>query len=149
MWRALTAVLLVLVACGSSSNDETKPPARTEVSLRSDVIPIFQASCATAGTCHGAPSGIEIYLAVDASKASDLRKRTVGVASEELSSMPYVTAGDPTRSYLMHKLDGDQGTLQCTGSIGCGDQMPREAPPLDGASRDRIRAWIAQGALDD
>ena len=125
---------------GCSSNGASAKPTSSQVSLRTDVIPIFQNNCSTTSTCHGAPSGIEIYLAVDASRASDLRARVVGVAADELPTMAFVTAGDPTQSYLMHKLDGDQGSLHCTGSIGCGDQMPKSAPPLDATSRDRIRA---------
>ena len=55
-----------------------------------------------------------------------------------------VYPGAPGKSYLMHKLDGthlDAG--------GQGVQMPFGAPPLEPEVRERIRAWIAAGALNN
>jgi hypothetical protein len=64
--------------------------------------------------------------------------------------MPYVTAGDPDTSYILHKLDGDEHTFdaQCVGG-DCRDQMPLNAAPLASSDRAMIRAWITQGALDN
>ena len=142
--------------CGSSAPASPAPPdaaapdASKIVSLRNDVLPVFAASCSTSATCHGSPTGIEVFLAGGAAKATTIRNGLVGIATAELPSMPFVTAGDPGKSYLMHKLDGDQATLdaECIGG-DCGDQMPRGAAPLDAATRDAIRTWIAQGAFDN
>ena len=62
--------------------------------------------------------------------------------------MSFVTPGDPARSYLMHKLDGDQcqfNTL-CT-AADCQHAMPSDLEVLiPVAERDIVRRWIAQGA---
>jgi hypothetical protein len=65
--------------------------------------------------------------------------------------MPYITPGDPTQSYLMHKVDGTLSgfSAPCGQESGCGIQMPKGEAPLSTAQRDVIRAWIEQGALDN
>jgi hypothetical protein len=149
---AAASSCFLLMGCSSAA-----PPgpssfdASARVSLRTDVLPVFSANCAALPTCHGSPTGIEVFLAGGAANASAIRKGIVGVDSVELPTMPFVTAGDPTRSYLMLKLDGTQGAYdaQCAGAT-CGAQMPYGAPsPLDATTRDAIRAWITQGALDN
>jgi hypothetical protein len=74
----------------------------------------------------------------------------VGVANTELPTMSRVEPGDPLLSWLMHKLDGTQGsfTAQCTGMF-CGSQRPLGGPFLDTDVRDAIATWITNGALDD
>jgi hypothetical protein len=144
-------VALSAGGCASAAAPAAPPPAAVkEVSLRSDVLPVFAANCSTTATCHGSPTGIEVFLAGGASKAPEIWSGLVGVATAELPSMPFVTAGDPAKSYLMHKLDGDQASLDAECVDGdCGSQMPRDATPLDAATRETIRNWIAQGALDN
>jgi hypothetical protein len=141
--------LLPLAAACSSSAPEPLTTSRT-ISLRSDVLPIFMANCSTTATCHGSPTGIEVFLAGGAANAASIRKGIVGVKAAELSSMPYVTAGDPTKSYLMLKLEGQEHQYdgQCTDS-SCGAQMPLEGAPLDATTQATIRSWIEQGALDN
>jgi hypothetical protein len=58
--------------------------------------------------------------------------------------------GDPTMSWIMHKLDGTQGgfTAMCSGMF-CGSQMPLGGDPLAVEVRDAIRTWIMDGALND
>lgn len=80
--------------------------------------------------------------------------------------MPYVTRGDPSKSYLMHKLDGDLCVLKgcipdnplVLGTYAmfvspppwCGGLEPYQAGgPLDDTSRDLVRRWIAQGAKNN
>ena len=69
--------------------------------------------------------------------------------------MPVIAPGDPANSYLMHKIDGDQCTLaaDCASSTtqytDCGQQMPYSSPPLDPATADLVRKWIAQGAKNN
>jgi hypothetical protein len=64
--------------------------------------------------------------------------------------MAYVKAGDPSQSFLMRKMDGDQCVLdaQCAG-MTCQTSMPQNLPLLDVAPRDVVRRWIAQGAADN
>jgi hypothetical protein len=111
MTTSIRPVLLAFLAalavgCGSSAPSGEAPSTNAAKSLRTDVLPIFQASCSTNSTCHGSPSGIEVFLTGSTAQATSIRRALVGVASTELASMPYVTVGDPTNSYLMHKVDG-------------------------------------------
>lgn len=160
----LASGALALFGCSSNSEppgDQCKTysvPSGTDlttpaVSFKNDVVPIFVLSCAFT-TCHGAASGQNqgVYLGSKTGDpgAAKIYAATVGVASSELAAMPYVSAGDPSKSYLMHKIDGDVCTLnaQCTGQT-CGDTMPQGNALLDVATRDTIRRWIAQGAKND
>ena len=100
------------------------------------VVPVLRSNCAT---CHltGQEAG-NMKLHPAAAWAS-----LVKVASTE-SPLKRVEPGAPGKSYLMHKLDGthlDAG--------GQGVQMPFGAPPLEPEVRERIRAWIAAGALNN
>jgi hypothetical protein len=154
---------LVLFACAwvcacSSAQD---PPSGSTSSpsapptFEGDVLPIFRFSCAFS-SCHGDPSGHpRVFLgAQDGSgSATTVLANIARKPSVELPSMPYVTPGDPANSYLLHKIDGDQATLDahCTPNTdlgtkqGCGVSMPQGLPLLDAAKRDVVRAWIAGG----
>jgi hypothetical protein len=86
--------------------------------------------------------------------------------------MPLVSPGDPGMSFLMHKMDGDQCTLAAACNAGpygpvyrdCGCTMPLLPQANVGASalgscasgmqvserdRNRVRAWIEQGAKNN
>jgi hypothetical protein len=145
---------------GSTSCAAYVVPAGTDllqpaVSFRSDVMKLFNASCG-ASTCHGttsAPQG-NLFLGLESARGADaamVRAGLVGRAAGELPSMSLVTAGDPGRSYLMHKLDADQ-CLFASGCSGgdCQAFMPSgAAQSLPVATRDVVRRWIASGAADD
>jgi hypothetical protein len=125
------------------------------VSLKTDVMQVFNANCGAAA-CHGsATMGMGgLFLGSETAMGSDaaqVRTGLVGVLTEELTTMPYVTAGDPTKSYLMHKMDGDQCHFdaQCAGGT-CLVEMPNGlGTTLPVATRDIVRRWIAQGAADN
>ena len=74
----------------------------------------------------------------------------VGVPSTQLPSMALVEPGNPSASWLMHKLDGTQETFagQCVGG-SCGLSMPIRQSQLLPVVREAIRDWIAAGAPDD
>ncbi|HHO50480.1 MAG TPA: hypothetical protein ENK18_06285 [Deltaproteobacteria bacterium] len=63
----------------------------------------------------------------------------VGVSSR--ASMPYVTAGAPEESYLLHKLAGTHLEVG-----GFGARMPI-GPPLTESEISLVRSWIQAGAL--
>jgi hypothetical protein len=128
-----------------------------------DVMPIFQMSCATSTLCHQGITGSTIpamsllYLGNGVGGSTDPLTVYVAlsaVASHELPSMSYVSPGDPTQSYLMHKMDGDmcQFANDCAvipaSPTPCGVVMPVPCA-LSDSQRDVVRRWIAQGAMNN
>jgi predicted CxxxxCH...CXXCH cytochrome family protein len=111
-------------------------------------MPIFHATCSN-DACHGSgePQG-GVYFG---SNAQMVYANLVGVAALELPSMSLVEAGDPSNSFVMHKLDSDQCAFsnECA-PPGCGAQMPMGSTnPMPLANRNTIRRWIAQGATQN
>jgi hypothetical protein len=147
-----------VLACSSAQDPPSTKSASTPggpPTFEGDVLPIFLASCGFTG-CHADPGGHpRVYLGSrdDSSAASAVRAGLVDQNSVELPTMAYVSLGDPSRSYLLHKIDGDQGSLdaQCVPDAdlgtthGCGASMPQGQPLLDATRRDVVRAWIAGG----
>jgi hypothetical protein len=133
------------------------PPATLDltapvVSLRTDVIPrVFTASCAFS-SCHGGTNNNHgVLLAGD---PAEMRAGLVGAAMDA-PALKLVAPGDPGASFLMHKIDADQCTLNasCTGG-DCGTSMPQASADTAGPQialelRDLVRRWIAQGAADN
>jgi len=121
------------------------------VSFKTDVMPIFSASCASS-SCHGiadSPKG-GLFLGAELAHGSDSQKvhdALVAMPSAQLPMMAFVTASDPSTSYLMHKLDADQCQFQtqCVGN-DCLKPMPYDVGALSADKRDIVRRWIAQGA---
>lgn len=108
--------------------------AVTPVSLKTDLQPIINSQCVF---CHvtGAENGGLNLGRRDAYAAL--------IANSTQASMPRVTPGDTTKSYLVHKLRGTQ--LDAGGS---GTRMPMNDPPrpLDAAQLDLFVRWIESGA---
>ncbi len=125
------------------------------VSFKKDVVlGVFNGSCGFS-SCHGSVTSSKgnLFLGqqgISASDASTVRQKIVAVASEELASMPFVTPGDPSKSFLMRKMDADQCLFdpQCV-DHSCLESMPQGDSPLETAKRDTVRRWIAQGAQDN
>lgn len=123
--RILAPLLLLLAACdfdvspGGSAQPPGGGPATVFFSL--DVLPIFQADCIH---CHGGAGGLDL-------------ESYQGVMQGGLSG-PAVNVADPDQSLLILRLNG---------SIL--PQMPADGGPLPGPEIDRIREWIAQGAVDN
>jgi hypothetical protein len=129
-------------------------PSSPVVSFASDVLPIFQASCGFL-TCHGAVTGSQagMYLGtngapVDAN-GSLVYANLVGVASTDLPSMLRVDPGDPANSFLLHRIDDDACTLPGCTTTECSELMPQGGQQLPEANLLAVRAWIAQGAVND
>ncbi len=163
----MRALLLVaaLAACGTPPTPWSPdagpcmpyvPPSSTDlmtptVSFKTDVMPVFLMNCAST-SCHGlasSPKG-NLFLGAKATDAATVYGGLVGKTSAQLPSMPFVTASDPTSSYLMHKLDADQCMFQaqCAGH-DCLQAMPYDTASLAVDTRDTVRRWIAQGAAQN
>jgi hypothetical protein len=154
-------IALVLAACGSSQTSGTDvagchayaPSAGLDLttprtSLRRDVHPILVASCGEL-SCHGSDQTVQnqgLYVGPDPSAF----RLTALKTSRELPDMPFVAPGDPSKSFLMHKIDGDACTFDAQCILGtCGDSMPQRRPLMSVADRDIVRRWITQDATDD
>jgi hypothetical protein len=156
------AAATLAIACGSSGSGgaatsdlsatcaapASPPPVTRKVSFATDVVPIFVMSCAF-GSCHGSSKGTNngVFLGIKGggNDAPAIRAGLVGRPSTQGASLPYVTPSDPSQSYLFRKLTDFCGLPTCDADR-CGERMPRGGDPLDPASLELIRAWIAQGA---
>lgn len=127
----------VLKAISDEPDTETPDPSFAEIQSL-----VFDAECSG---CHGGSGGLGGLGDCNTAYAS-----LVGVASTEHTSMNRVEPGDPVNSWLMHKLDGTQDWWigECSGGF-CGQQMPLGGPFLSLATRDAIRSWITNGAVND
>jgi hypothetical protein len=163
--------------------------ATPTVSFKADVIPIFEQSCGLSSQCHSDPSAIAVrgvYLgcqptvgtcAATGDPSPAVYAELLGpdaAAPLEESCMPFIKPGDPTKSYLMYKMDGNLTCVSCcigpnkaagsVGMTGCASVMPYlsgmlAAQPVCGEpedcgsatmpARDTVRAWIKQGALNN
>lgn len=160
MKRVLALVSLIVLGCSSPTPPGACPayqvPAATDlakpaVSFKSDVLPILQQNCALSA-CHGSQLGTNngVYLGAPAGTidANRVWAAIVNAPSQEAPTQIYVVPSDPSKSFLQHKIDGDVCSIkQCT--TNCGIVMPKDAAQLTIASRDVIRRWISQGAVND
>ncbi|HKQ69344.1 MAG TPA: S1-like domain-containing RNA-binding protein [Polyangiaceae bacterium] len=154
---SVSSAQCMLLACPAVA----QPGDGHEVSLRAELAQTLQRNCADRA-CHGdaAGSAAGLYLGPETPAAFDtsqMRQRLVGVPSRTAPAVSLVRAGDPSRSFLMFKVDGCQGAagFACTPQPGahsadaCGDNMPQEQRPLCNRERELLRLWILQGAKDN
>lgn len=135
----------------------TTPP----VSFATDVMKILRGSCGLSASCHGDPSSTlpgQPFLgpanSAPSPSAADLTgilAGLIGKAATKDPSMPIVTAGNPSKSFLMYKLDGvlTCAALTCAADASCGLTMPSGSPALPASELDVIRRWIKQGAKNN
>jgi hypothetical protein len=122
----------------SGSAEETTGGAA--LSHATDIQPIWDEHCVTA--CH--ETGGE-WSVLDMSE--DAYGSIVDVAAATFSDLDHVEPGDPTRSYLWHKIEGTHLSVG-----GNGVAMPK--PPVGGGAatvltddqKSTIEAWITGGA---
>src|SRR5438094_10417247 len=112
------------------------PPA---VSFAGDVQPIFSAPCAVP-LCH---SGATPTQGLDLSPGRSYAA-IVGRPSTERPDLKIVDPGAPATSYLEWKISGAPAGQSILGS-----PMPLTGGPLPAAEQAIIRAWIAEGAVND
>jgi hypothetical protein len=106
------------------------------VSFAGDVQPIFSGSCATAAFCHkGSTPAAGLNL-----ESGNAYGNTVNVAATELGSMSRIKPGDLASSYLIHKINGTQGTVG-----GSGSKMPLGGS-LTTSEIQTITKWVQDGA---
>lgn len=100
-------------------------------------MPIVRESCALTA-CHSSESkNLGIFLSNDASQVySELQKTSAQ------SGQKFIVAGDPTKSYIVTKLDDKQKKPDQ------GSQMPPDEM-LPAAQRDLFRSWIKAGAKNN
>lgn len=109
------------------------------VCLSRDIQPILSTNCAVAG-CH---AGTSPQQGMNLSEGLAYQN-IVNVPANERTGMMRVLPSQPDSSYLVHKIQGTQGTVG-----GIGERMPLGQPPLTQTQIDLIRAWIAAGAKNN
>jgi hypothetical protein len=111
-------------------NNAGGPPAVTLAQLQND---IFTPRCAT---CHTGAGG-SLPGVMNLTSATESFNALVNVTSIQEPTFKRVLPGNPTDSYIIHKLEGTQEV---------GDRMPQGGPFLDQATIDEVKAWIQAGA---
>ena len=107
------------------------------VSFSTDVYPLF-ATCGSMA-CHGGPRKAS---GLDLASAAGAHAGLVGVNSiaAGCTQRVLVVAGNPSSSYLINKL---------LGVDICGGRMPKLGSTFTEPQLDTVRAWVANGALND
>ena len=123
------SVLLLIIGSPLFAAAPGAKPARSPdqaVSYYEELLPIFQANC---HGCHqpAKAKGEYVMTAFDKLLAGG---KTAGA----------IVPGKPEKSHLLEQI-----TPNPAGEI----EMPKNGKPLATAEIDRIRKWIAEGALDD
>jgi hypothetical protein len=140
-----------LVACASSSSGTPAPAGGSgggsaSAKLSDIRVHTFNASCAISASCHqgtSAAGGIDLSSARKSSDLiADLKKPTSADPGQGAIAVP----GDPSKSFLVHKLEGD---LPCIKDQSCGIQMPQTGPKIAADKIQEIQDWIAGGMVDD
>jgi hypothetical protein len=150
----------------------------TPVSFKNDLAPKFASACGLSSSCHqdqASGAGMRVFLgcnmtptntcafATAADGASTVWMGIVNKPSQEDPPMPYIKPMMPDQSYLLHKIEGTQGTLTCvavamdpivansgeTNPQPCGALMPLNNPGPDPILPGLVRSWINQGALNN
>lgn len=130
----LRLAMLALMAVAAVGAAYAQSPGDKPVSFKDDIQPLLNSQCVF---CHvtGAENG-GLNLGRRESHASLM------AASTE-APMPRVSPGDPSKSYLLHKLKGTH--LEVGGS---GSAMPMYDPPKPFPKEhlDLVERWIREGA---
>lgn len=148
----------------------------TPVSFKSEVYPILTSSCSGGSACHStaAITGLSFGTATtpldDAGQQALIEQLKM---KSNLANIPNVVPQNWQGSFMMMKLDGCQNDMGAVCSVpasisayivcadsdanpnNCGDGMPQSEGtannptpfPIADVNRDKIRAWIQQGAL--
>lgn len=132
--QCLTALSLLLCACGGEDDESTAKPSTIEPKLQVIEQKVFAQSC-TFSSCHGTDSPKQGLSLVAPTHAA-----LVGKPSNEVSGRVLVVPFDPEQSYLYEKLTKDQPAS--------GARMPFASEPLSEEQLAAIKLWIENGALE-
>jgi hypothetical protein len=160
-WTSASALLCVIaiLSCSDpvdananlvpSECTDTRPEALgtgAPISFRADVMPVFEKACAFT-SCHGSAQAANgIFLGK--SDPDGVFSRMVEQRSIRYPEQTFVVPGDPTKSFLVKKLEPKSCNRDCQAGA-CGEPMPKSNPALAAESRLKVARWIAQGAKND
>lgn len=134
MFKKLLRV--VGLVCISSPSYTAESGGGGAVSFKADVRPILARRCAVCHITGAEPGNISLV-------PQRAFEQIVGVPSVQ-SSLNRVEAGQPEKSYLLHKLAGTHIKVG-----GEGSQMPYLSAPLSEEQLEVIRIWIEEGAQNN
>ena len=97
--------------------------------LKEHTAEIFRKSCSTSGCHRGSYPKAKLNLEPEAIPGAVL-----DVQSRQVETLKLVDSAAPEKSYLIHKIRGDEGIS--------GRPMPINAPPLAGDEIKTVRLWI-------
>lgn len=128
------------------AGDEATPRDVGPVVTRAEIDDIIQNSCAFS-SCHGRKPGAGgLYLPAP---PNNWVVELVGKPSSIHKTMKLVVAGDPSQSFLLHKLGSGLCALSKDCIDGsCGDRMPQGSTALPAFELAKIVEWVRQGATD-
>jgi hypothetical protein len=114
---------------------EATPPAPARLSeLQTEIFTRFCAGC------HSG-QGDTLPGSMNLSSAANSFAALVNRPSVQQPTVLRVVPNQPDASYLVRKIEGADGIT--------GEQMPRGGPFLTQEARDKVRSWIAAGALNN
>ena len=93
--------------CVAHLNPTPAELAMPVTTFEADVAPILAKSCAFASChgSHGAAGNHGVFLAATTADGMSAVKAALVAPSKAMPGMPYVTPGNPDKSFLLHKLD--------------------------------------------
>jgi hypothetical protein len=129
-------------ACEPANATAIDPPADGGAAS-GDVEKILARSCALGGCHAGSPGAADLTLPPSGAWVANVVNRR----SREDPALMLVTPGDPSRSWMVHKLRGDFCSLgaTCDPQLGCGLRMPL-GKPLPAEDIITILLWVRAGA---
>jgi hypothetical protein len=131
---------------GDDSAVTDTAPSGTTIS-RAEIDDIIKNSCSFS-SCHGlSPGSGKLYLPMP--DKGNWVVEVVNKPSTEHTTMKRVVPGDPSNSFLVHKLTDGLCALQneCVDK-NCGVRMPESNDPLLKDDLAKIIEWIRQGASE-
>jgi hypothetical protein len=173
-WTILSSLVVVVSAvaalgCSSSTAAPDGGGGGGPVSFSNDVMPIFKTGCTLSGVCHGQMNNAaeeNLYLGDNVMNTPAIIAQVyaglIGVPALEDPAMSLIAKGDTSKSYLSHKIVGDQANFSsdcakatlcndqsCTPATPCGAFMPYLGSMLDPSKVTTINDWITQGAMNN
>lgn len=141
---AWITLVVILTGCTNEDARLVEGLFGQEVSLARDVQPIFTVNCAISGCHNAAGAALANNLRLEEGTLFDPVTGIVGVPSLDVPTLLRVEPFKSDDSYLIHKLEGTQGSV-----MGFGVRMPKDATPLGVGTIQVIRDWIDDGARDN